>query len=370
MLTYEKIVSVEKFIELRGEWNSLLNKSDNTVPYLRHEWLESWWYGFGQGHRLHVILVRDNGQLIGAAPLMVSRRTLSKLPVVAVHFIGLNFGFLDFIAVERKRECLSLFMKLLLEESDSDVIIIKGISAQSDHDQILRDLLTQRQIKFNVKTHGEIFIDTRSGKQRYIEERSTKLWSNIRNRRKRLERLGKVEFIRYQKNDDPSEIMNEAFDVSLRSWKGKTGTAISLKEEFRRFFTRQFDLFSQNGGAEIWIMRSNGKGIACRLGFVDRGIYVESEIAYDEAFAPYSPGTILSAVSNEVLIQEGISEINLGMAFAWKQEWSPQSKERLEFFIFNPAGIYPRLLYKLQDWNGRYVQRFAHGTAPLNEGDG
>lgn len=60
--------------ELKTEWNELLAQSGVHVPFLRYEYLETWWQTRGGGEwpqdaRLAIITGREEGRLVGIAPL-------------------------------------------------------------------------------------------------------------------------------------------------------------------------------------------------------------------------------------------------------------------------------------------------------------
>jgi CelD/BcsL family acetyltransferase involved in cellulose biosynthesis len=58
---------------LAEEWNALLATSEPSTPFLRYEYLRAWWQGRGGGEwpqaDLTLVLARQNGQLVGIAPL-------------------------------------------------------------------------------------------------------------------------------------------------------------------------------------------------------------------------------------------------------------------------------------------------------------
>ena len=65
------------FSSLRAQWNDLLAQSRQDGPFLRHEWLETWWESFGTGHdALSVLVCRDGpgGDLVGALPIFRARQ--------------------------------------------------------------------------------------------------------------------------------------------------------------------------------------------------------------------------------------------------------------------------------------------------------
>jgi len=60
--------------DLEPEWNRLLEKTASHVPFLRFEYLKTWWETRGGGEwpssaQLLLITARRNGELVGAAPL-------------------------------------------------------------------------------------------------------------------------------------------------------------------------------------------------------------------------------------------------------------------------------------------------------------
>lgn len=78
-----------EFGSLRAEWNRLHASSPTATPFQSHAWLHSWWLSYGGSARLRVVLVRRDGRLVAAAPLM---RRLRPLPVLT----PLGAGISDF----------------------------------------------------------------------------------------------------------------------------------------------------------------------------------------------------------------------------------------------------------------------------------
>lgn len=61
----------------KEEWNSLLEESITHVPFLRYEYLKTWWETRGGGEwpaeaRLSIITAREGARLVGIAPLFAS----------------------------------------------------------------------------------------------------------------------------------------------------------------------------------------------------------------------------------------------------------------------------------------------------------
>ncbi|MFG1805244.1 GNAT family N-acetyltransferase [Streptomyces sp. NPDC049040] len=69
-----------EFAGLAEEWSALHRRCPQATPFQTHAWLHSWWLSYATGRdRLRTVLVRRQGVLVGAAPLL---RTHRPLPVL------------------------------------------------------------------------------------------------------------------------------------------------------------------------------------------------------------------------------------------------------------------------------------------------
>ena len=101
----------EQFQNLHQAWNHLLSNSASDVPFLRHEYLTSWWKTRGGGEwsdgELVILTGRDSqGELQGIAPLFLHEGSLLLLGSVEIS------DFLDLIV---PREHLAPFVTSLMD---------------------------------------------------------------------------------------------------------------------------------------------------------------------------------------------------------------------------------------------------------------
>ncbi|MFN8383890.1 MAG: GNAT family N-acetyltransferase [Anaerolineales bacterium] len=88
------------FSELNAqEWNDLLKESVSDTPFLRHEYQRGWWEHRGGGEwqnaQLVLISARENGRLIGIAPLFIAEYE-SKPALLLIGSIEIS-DYLDLI---------------------------------------------------------------------------------------------------------------------------------------------------------------------------------------------------------------------------------------------------------------------------------
>lgn len=115
-MQFEEIRTLDEFDGLREEWNDLLAHSASHVPFLRHEYLTSWWRGLGGGEwasgDLRIVTTRrEDGSLLGAAPLFL---TENRDGDVALMLIG-STEISDYLDVLARKEDLAPFLRALMD---------------------------------------------------------------------------------------------------------------------------------------------------------------------------------------------------------------------------------------------------------------
>jgi CelD/BcsL family acetyltransferase involved in cellulose biosynthesis len=108
-------------ISLEKEWNDLLAHSASHVPFLRHEYITTWWQGMGGGEWSHgelfVVTARqEQGELIGIAPLFLTDNRDGEPALMLLGSIEIS-DYLDIIA---RPEDLPTFLEALLEHLASE----------------------------------------------------------------------------------------------------------------------------------------------------------------------------------------------------------------------------------------------------------
>lgn len=111
----------EELDEIAGEWNTLLSDSAIHVPFLRHEYISTWWQTLGGGEwhdgNLYVITARQpDGRLAGIAPLFF---TENREGLPALMLLG-SIEISDYLDVIARPEDLPTFLAALMEHLSGD----------------------------------------------------------------------------------------------------------------------------------------------------------------------------------------------------------------------------------------------------------
>lgn len=146
-------LSETDFAGIGKAWNDLLVQSYADRLFLSWEWQYRWWRCWGSllaGDLLLLAATDDQGDLIGVAPLFVSRNRVKKiLPVQRIQFIGNDWRgtgtvrteYLDFIArKDIHLEVVEAFVNYITENVDFAELVVCDIDTASGTFGFLKDL--------------------------------------------------------------------------------------------------------------------------------------------------------------------------------------------------------------------------------------
>lgn len=119
-MQFQVIRTLSDMATLAVEWNDLLHQSANDVPFLRHEYLKTWFGTLGGGEWAHgdlyIVTGRDEqGTLRGIAPLFFTTNREGEPALMLLGSIEIS-DYLDLIA---RPEDLHLFIESLFTQLDS-----------------------------------------------------------------------------------------------------------------------------------------------------------------------------------------------------------------------------------------------------------
>jgi CelD/BcsL family acetyltransferase involved in cellulose biosynthesis len=132
-----------------------------------------------------------------------------------------------------------------------------------------------------------------------------------RKRRKEYRRLkarlgeeGKLESLAWTKDDPLAPWIDDLLALEARGWKGRRGTALAADARMATAFREALHRLAAEGSLRLWKLAFDGKPIAMMSGLVKGDQGWLGKIAYDEAFARYSPGVMLILDATERLIDK------------------------------------------------------------------
>ncbi len=127
---------------MKREWNELLTRSDTDTIFLTWQWQQLWWDRLAGDAQLAVLTVREDGDLVGLAPLYVHRSEEGLRTLRLVGGVDVS-DYLDIIASRDKQQLVfSALWRFLSGEHGNrwDVLDLHNVPASSPSLTLLPDM--------------------------------------------------------------------------------------------------------------------------------------------------------------------------------------------------------------------------------------
>lgn len=164
------------------------------------------------------------------------------------------------------------------------------------------------------ESHGSIEVLDRWERAILLPKTSFDEWfaGNFeRKRRKEFRRLkarlgeeGKLESLAWNSGDALDPWIDELIALEGKGWKGRRGTALAADTAMATAFREALHRLAAEDSLRFWKIAFDGRPIAMMSGLVKGDQGWLGKIAYDEAFAKYSPGVMLVLEATERLIDK------------------------------------------------------------------
>jgi len=173
--------------------------------------------------------------------------------------------------------------------------------------------------------HGSPCIELDAGWAQPWQKYNAGRQSDVRRAQRRAEEAGALRFVVHAPSPGPAleRLLDEAYEVESRSWKGDGGTALAVDPLLGPFYRRLAHNASQAGLLRLCFLRIAGQAAAMQLALQGGGRFWLMKIGYDAAFARSSPGQLLMLHTIGHAASQGLASYEmLGNAAAWTAGWT------------------------------------------------
>jgi CelD/BcsL family acetyltransferase involved in cellulose biosynthesis len=336
--TVEVITASERLAELGPIWDELVARARVTHPFVTHMWMQTWWDSFGADAELFILLVRDHDGPIAIAPLMRVKARIYGARHRCLQFLANDHTpRCDFIVAARPAEAYAAICKFLMSESaDWDVLQLRDVPSESGTLQELTSHAAQYGFLSGVRRAGDSpFLTTTIAWDEYMESLPPKRRWFLRNRLKRLSKLGHVSLETVSGGADLPDALEDGYRLEAAAWKGKAGTAILCSPGIRRFYTSLAGRAAERGWLRLQFLKVDDRRVAFAycLAYAQRMYLLKP--GFDPEYAAFSPGNLLCYLALQEVHASGFEAYDfLGYGDSWKRQWADQSISHSTVFLY------------------------------------
>lgn len=328
---------------------------------------------FGREARLSFVLVYTTGPsnegskpvLCGFFPLQ-SHARFRGLPVAYSSLWKYKYCVLctPLLRPEYASDCLAAFFAWLDRAPESGALLkLDYVAGDGLFQQLLTDYFNDSRNLLIVEERLNRALLERTGtgptaSEAYINTAlSGKRRKELRRQEKLLREQGQLEFAALAAGAPAeTEVWLEQFlQLEAQGWKGAAGSAIAATPAFREFFLQSSRAAAKRGQLMFLALQLNGKPIAMKCNLLSGAGSFAFKIAFDEAYANYSPGTHLEL--------ENIRRVHEATELA-QLEWM-DSCATAKHFMINRLWLSRRTIKTMLVATGKSGGNFLVSVAPL-----
>jgi len=310
------ITSETDWASLRTEWDQLVANSFRSYPFLEYWYLFNWWETLGGGEwprensSLKIITARENGELIGIAPLFYSHKPGFE---PALRFIGQIevTDYLDFICLPEKLEA---FLSQLLnfidgnQEFSQQRLELANFQDDSPTIALLESLcdLKKRTYEMNVlQPSPSIFLP--SSWEEYLQSLNKKQRHEVRRKERNIEREYQAELVFLENSNDVADEMTRFIEL-MRNEEQKANFLNPVTEQY----LLGLGMAAQKADClNLASLQLDGKQAAAYMNFIDDNKLWVYNTGWNPEFSKASPGWVLLVKLIQWAIENGLDEVDL-----------------------------------------------------------
>lgn len=336
----------DEFGKLNDPWNRLLERSCSWNIFLTFEWLSTWWKFFGAHYKLQVVLVYDEGELIGAAPLMISREYGFR----RLKFMSTGIAdYEDFIiagAENVRSKVVGLIFSVLLKDKEWDIFRLQGIREDSPNFPYFQSFdNTVSNLKnghFELIRHqdGAFYVDTSGKVEEYLGTLRKRFLSDTRRLKARLFRLGNVHFCdRALELESISEVLGKHMSLQMTRRKSMGTKSMFSDPSVRSFFHDITGSFAKNGWLDLSCIEVNDTLAAVHLGYKYREHFFSYTLGLNDQYLGCGIGRLMFFHLIERCFQDSSRTFDFMLGGErYKSFFNPKIKN-LHFMIVCPRTV-------------------------------
>lgn len=332
--------------DLAPAWRALSAEGECEEPFFQPEWFAAFAKAFSREKDPYLLTTWDaQGSLSSILPLVESDVFFHGIPARTLRSLS-NIHSCRFDMIHRGKDSsdqADSTWASLKHCAEWDVLEALDVPSGGAFEEIARFAKTDGFLVGTWPTRKSPFLSLSGNTDNPLQDchRSKRLASDLKGKRKKLDKEGAVSF----ELDTGGHRVDEFFALEASGWKGRNGSAIALDPSLVHFYKEIARSTAERGYFRMYSLLLEGKPIAMHFGFYMGNSYFLPKIAFDEQFGKFSPGHILMQYVLGDITHLGAKKMDLlGPRVLWKCMWTNNVREHANWYIFRPS-LKGKLLY-------------------------
>lgn len=275
-------------------------------------------------------------RLVGILPMrLVRRRGVRSLESLSNYYTSL---YAPMSAPQAQAQDLAAIISATVRQCGGvDVMRFAPMDPDStDYGSLLQALRHAGWVPLTFFCFGNWYLKVQGGWEGYLKGRGGNLRSSVKRRTRDFAADGgTLEMVTCTQLEEAIEAYNRVY---AGSWK--------KPEPYPDFVPSLIKLVAKHGMLRLGIARLQGQPVAAQLWIVGGAKASIYKVAYDEAYAEYSPGTVLTSfMMKHVIEADGATEVDFLIGDdKYKELWMSHRRERWGIVAFNVRTLFGVLL--------------------------
>jgi CelD/BcsL family acetyltransferase involved in cellulose biosynthesis len=346
------ISDYDAFLALEGEWNDAVGRARVPHPFLRHEWVRTWWDAFSTPEtRLYIQVVRVHGRVTAIAPFMRETTAMYGIPARQVRLLHNDHTPRTDVIVADQAEASyrAIWRALRADRERWDVLLLSQLERESKTQQVLGEYAAAECLRTGTwRSSDSPYLPIAGTWDAYLDTLPAKFRSNLRNRRSRLTKIGPVSHEILTDRPSIEAAAEEAWRLESSGWKREAGTAVASDPAVHRFYTSLIERGTQAGWLQLHFLKIGDRRIATSYGACFDNRLFLFKTGYDPEFATGAPFKMLTSFAIQEACARGLHEVDfLGDSEPWKLEWTSATRGHDWLYVFGET-MRAQLLHSLK----------------------
>jgi CelD/BcsL family acetyltransferase involved in cellulose biosynthesis len=355
--------------EFRSELEELHDRATIRNPYFSPEWLIAWLARQPDEIRPFLLLARTGqGRLDGFWPFVERPGLLGSKGLWP--FVYDEANYFDPVATPEGAKALVKGMKAQLK---GFLFCWVPLMRNAFWQEILEPETQQGKFLTLARMPRKTAlieppVDDRNFEDFLGERLGAKSRKSLRYDQRKLAEQGNVAIETVDSFEDVRAIMPATCLVEVESWKSKEGAGLYSIRGKRGFFFELLPELAKSGRVRVSVMRLEDQPIAWQIDLLDSGYLGVHHLAFDKAYAKYSPGKQLLISNLRQAWEDGRMVDFLPGNYDYKEKWSSRVEPVRELHWFRRS-LRGYLAIKLIRWNVKARKKIRERAQPTKAGE-